>query len=110
MCNGKTWMILCVALVCCFASVSLAATPKKTAIVVPGLDCPNCAKKVSGTLSGVRGVASVKTDRETRTAYVLPGPSVQLSPKALWEAVEKIGKRPTKLSGPHGTFTSKPSF
>jgi copper chaperone CopZ len=108
MCNGKAWMVLCAALVCCFASMSLAALPKQTAMVVPGLDCPNCAKKVTGALSGVRGVASVKTDREARTAYVLPQPDLQLSPKALWEAVEQIGKRPTRLSGPNGTFTTKP--
>ena len=110
MCNRKAWMVLCVALVCCFASAALAASPKQTAIVVPGLDCPNCAKKVSGALSAVRGVASVQADRAVRTAYVLPQRDVQLSPKTLWEAIEQIGKRPTSLSGPHGTFTSKPPF
>jgi hypothetical protein len=31
-----------------------------------------------------------------------------LSPKELWEAVERAGKKPGKLTGPNGTFEAKP--
>jgi Cu+-exporting ATPase len=45
---------------------------------------------------------------DTQTAKVTPKPKAVLSPKALWEAVEKAKKTPAKLEGPSGTFTAKP--
>jgi hypothetical protein len=45
---------------------------------------------------------------EAQTAKVTPQPKTVLSPKALWEAVEKAKKTPAKLAGPGGTFTARP--
>jgi copper chaperone CopZ len=85
-----------------------AAEPAATTITISDLDCPNCAKKVAAKLSEVEGVAKVETDVDTQTAKVTPKPKAVLSPKALWEAVEKAKKTPAKLEGPGGTFTAKP--
>ena len=57
-----------------------------------------------------RGDSTVtKADAETQTATVTPDAAKAPSPKALWEAVEKAGYKPTKLVGPAGTFSAKPS-
>ena len=40
---------------------------------------------------------------------VLPQEGKTVSAKALWEAVEQAGFKPTKLEGPTGKFTAKPS-
>src|SRR5262249_43948091 len=53
---------------------------------------------------GGRGGAGVPR----RPAVVMPKPGQAVSPRALWEAVEKAGKTPTKLEGPSGTFTARP--
>jgi hypothetical protein len=36
-------------------------------------------------------------------------PEAVLSPRGLWEALEKIEKPPTRLEGPSGVFTAKPA-
>lgn len=64
---------------------------------------------MTDALEKVAGVSSVKADNKAGTAVVMPKRGADLSPHALWEAVEKVGKQPTKLVGPKGTFTSKPS-
>lgn len=82
--------------------------PAVTTITIPRLHCPVCAKKVADKLQAVPNVASVQTDLDALTAVVTPRPDTVLSPRLLWEAVEKAGKKPSKLEGPSGTFTSKP--
>jgi Cu+-exporting ATPase len=85
-----------------------AASPALTTISIADLHCAGCAKKVASKLLAVTGVASVQTNVEAGTATVAPKPEIAPSPRALWEAVEKAGKKPVKLEGPAGTFTSKP--
>jgi copper chaperone CopZ len=84
-------------------------TTTETVITIEDLDCPVCAKKVEKAVAAVGGVAKVKTDVEKQTATVTPEANKTPSAKALWEAVEKAGFRPTKLVGPSGSFTAKPS-
>ncbi len=94
----------------CFASNAVQATDaKQTTISVPGMDCGGCAKKLATAVSKVTGVAKVETDVEAKTIKITPKSQSALSPKTLWEAVENSGKKPTKLEGPYGTFTSKPT-
>jgi copper chaperone CopZ len=93
----------------CLTQVSGQTTAKTIVITIEDLDCPTCAKKVEKTVAAVSGVASVKTDVKTMTATVTPQDDKMPSARALWEAVEKAGFQPTKLEGPGGTFTSKPS-
>lgn len=52
----------------------------------------------------------VETDVKAKTLTVTPRAQVVVSPKALWEAVEKGGDAPKKLEGPNGTYTNKPQW
>jgi hypothetical protein len=40
---------------------------------------------------------------------IVPEPQTTLSPKAIWEALESVGKKPSKLVGPAGEFVTKPT-
>lgn len=86
----------------------LATNPGQTSIIVPDLDCNGCAKKVAAKLYAVPGVGAVSYTLEGKAVFVAPKDQQFLSPRALWEAVEKAGKHPTRLEGPGGTFTKKP--
>ena len=89
-------------------TATAADKPVATTIAIEDLDCPSCAKKVATKLKAVAGVAQVSCDTEKQVAVVSPKVGTAPSPKALWEAVEGAGFKPTKLSGPGGTFTAKP--
>lgn len=84
-----------------------AANSTATTITISDLECQGCAKKVTAKLKEVAGVTAVEASVEAKTATVTPKPQTALSPRALWEAVEKAGKQPIKLQGPSGTFTAK---
>lgn len=86
-----------------------AAEATETVISVPGMHCEGCAKSVVAKLVEVRGVAKATSNMESKTIKLVPKSGVVLSPKSLWEAVEKAKKTPTKLEGPSGSFTSKPT-
>ena len=90
------------------ARTALSADPPPTTISVQGMHCVACASKVAGNLQAVVGVQKAEVDADKAVAVVMAKSSVAPSPKALWEAVEKAGYKPTKLVGPSGTFTSKP--
>jgi copper chaperone CopZ len=85
-----------------------AADPVPTKIVVSDMHCISCAKKMATKLSEVPGVAKVQADVQKTTMMVTPKPEKVLSPRALWEAVEKAGYKPSKIEGPSGTFKEKP--
>jgi len=85
-----------------------AQDPSLTKITFSEMHCAGCAKTITRTLQGMPGVAQASADFQTRTAWVKPQPQLVLSPKALWEKMEKINQKPSKLEGPSGTFTSKP--
>jgi copper chaperone CopZ len=93
----------------CLAQTSAQTNTKQTVITIEDLDCPSCAKHVEKAVAKVKGVDSVKTDVEKQTATVLPQDGKTISAKALWEAIEQAGFKPTKLEGPSGKYTSKPS-
>ena len=86
------------------------ADPAMTTISVEKMCCAGCAKKIAGQLYEVRGVKAVQCDTKHRAVFVTPSQGIALSPRALWEAVEKGEDRPLQLAGPHGTFTSKPRY
>ena len=87
---------------------SAAAEPAPTVITISDLDCPSCAKKLAAKLSALEGVAKVETDVDKQTATLTPKANVTLSPKLIWETIEKAKYTPEKLEGPAGKFTSKP--
>lgn len=109
--NQRTCLLVAAAFVAVvmLAAHVRAADPPATTITVPEMDCASCAKKVGGKVAEVTGVAKVEYDVQARTLKVTPKPASTLSPKALWEAVEKGGKDPSKLEGPGGTHTKKPA-
>ena len=85
-----------------------AAEPQATTITIQGMHCGGCAAKVSRQLQTVEGVSTAQADAAQANATVSPKTNATPSPRALWEAVEKAGYKPTKLVGPNGTFTEKP--
>ena len=85
-----------------------AANPTTTAITIPDMCCKGCAKNVFNQMMQVPGVAGVQADLKAKIVMVHPLPEKAPSPRAMWEAVEKANKTPTRLQGPAGTFTSKP--
>jgi copper chaperone CopZ len=101
--------VLVMVAMCLTQVVGQTTTPKEIVITIDDLDCPTCAKKVEKAVAAVPGVAGVKTNVDKMTATVTPQAGQTPSARALWEAVEKAGFQPTKLEGPGGTFTSKPS-
>ena len=109
MTRQNCWKQVAAALVALTVGGNLqAADPVPTTITVPDMHCGGCATKVAARLSEVTGVAKVQTDLQAKKTVVTPKAQTVLSPRALWEAVEKAGKQPTKLEGPGGTFTAKP--
>ncbi|MCX8139392.1 MAG: heavy-metal-associated domain-containing protein [Gemmataceae bacterium] len=101
-------VVVASAVMLALAGTALAADIVPTVITIPGMDCGGCAKKVAAKLVAVQGVAKAEPDMETKTIKVTLKADAVLSPKALWEAVEKAKQQPMKLEGPSGTFTSKP--
>lgn len=83
--------------------------PPASTLTVPEMDCAGCAKKLGEKLAQVRGAAKVEYDVKGRTLKVTHKAGETPSPKALWEAVEKEDKAPSKLEVPGGTYTKKPA-
>jgi len=79
-----------------------------TIISVEDMDCPSCAKKIVTKLNAISGVAKVVADTDKSQLTVSAKEKANPSPKAMWEAIEKAGFKPTKLDGPAGTFSAKP--
>lgn len=89
--------------------VASANSPESvTEITIQGEFCKGCLKKIKAKMVEVPNIADVQADIKAKVVMVYPADNAQLSPRALWEAVEKAGKKPAQLAGPHGTFTSKP--
>lgn len=91
-------------------SIVHAADPPPTVITIQGMHCAGCASKVSTNLQAVNGVQKAAADAAKSTAVITAKSNANPSPKALWEAVEKAGYKPTKLVGPAGTFAAKPKL
>ncbi len=103
-----TAMALVTLAVLALGSALWAQDPALTTITVPDTHCMGCAKKMANKLYEVPGVAQVQANVEATTLTVSPKPQQAASLRALWEAVEKAGYKPSKLAEPGGTFTKKP--
>lgn len=83
--------------------------PPAYTITVPAMHCAGCAKKIVDKLATMKGVAKAEAFVATKTIKVMAKPNVTLSPKELWELVEKVEQAPTKLETPTGTVhTARP--
>lgn len=96
-----------VAAILALGAAAQAADPVPTTITVERM-CEGCAKKITTKLQEMQGVAAVKANVPAKTITVTPREQTVLSPRALWETVEKSGEHPVKLEGPSGKFTAKP--
>ena len=104
-------VVLVALLVSLSFAVAFAETTEKhyTWIFVDDMHCSNCAKKIARKLYTVSGVVKVQANVAKNYAVVTPQAGAQLSPRALWEAIEQAKFQPVKLQGPTGVFTSKPN-
>ncbi len=107
-------MCLMIASVVAFGLASVVSSeaadaPQETRIAIKGMHCPACAKKVRLKLKAMTRVKSAQVDPKTGVATVVAAEGKELSPRALWEAVEKAGYQPTELTGPSGEFKEKPT-
>lgn len=109
--NRRIFFILSTALtLSAFSGISVqAAEPEYTWIFVEDMHCSACAQKIARKLYTVGGVVKVQTDVSKNVAVVTPQPGINISPRSLWEAIEKAEFLPVKLQGPNGIFTQKPS-
>ncbi|MFO0809037.1 MAG: heavy metal-associated domain-containing protein [Gemmataceae bacterium] len=83
--------------------------PPAYTITVPGMHCAGCAKKLVDKLAELKYVARAEAFMDTKTIKVTPKPNLAVSPKELWETLEKGDQIPTKLETPTGTaYTAKP--
>jgi copper chaperone CopZ len=93
-----------------FVSPATAAEKEKTnTVMTVGEMCGGCVKKITKRFDGIEGIAKVQCSIEKKSVTLIPDKGVRLSPKGVWEIMESIGKTPTKMVTPDGTFTSKPS-
>jgi hypothetical protein len=71
-----------------------------------------CCSKESGPaiaeISKIPGVGKVVPDHKTRSLTIIPKDNAFPSPKAIWEAAEKVKIEPTRLATAHGVYNAKP--
>jgi len=94
-------------LLCGLVHAAFAAPPVHTVVTVKAL-CPNCGKKIVAKLSELPNVEGASLNLEKRAIYVRCTAGTSVSPRAIWETVERGGELPIRLDGPHGSFTAKP--
>ena len=104
---SKTANALTLLLVALSWSASNGAEPSTTTITLQAM-CEHCAQKMTKSLQQNPDIASVRTDVKSRVVAIVPRSGKELSPKMLWETVEKAREQPVRLAGPCGTFNSKP--
>ena len=78
-------------------------------VAVEGMTCGGCAKTVVKAVTAVEGVESATADVKAKTLTVVAKTGAAPSPRAVWEAVEKAGYKPTRIEGAAGTFAAKPA-
>ncbi len=109
--KSRRWFIAAaMVVVVSFGAAVQAAGPNAATAIATKKMCPVCAKKIVAKLHLVDGVAKAQADVQSRTFVVVPASGRALSPRALWETVEKNGEQPIRLAGPSGTFNDKPQF
>ena len=70
---------------------SEAPTPAPTELAVTGLNCGNCARKVTGIIQDFSGIASVSVSLENERATIRWSPDAQPDLPALLDALKRAG-------------------
>jgi hypothetical protein len=72
-----------------------------------------CCSKESGPaikeLSKISGVDKVVANHRTRSLSITTKGKATISPKAIWEAAERMQLEPTRLATTQGVYTAKPT-
>ncbi|AMV20195.1 heavy-metal-associated domain-containing protein [Planctomyces sp. SH-PL14] len=110
MAQAITRKVFCAIVLTCLVSSSVPtwAGASKTTVVTVAEMCGGCVKKINQRLDGFPGIATVSCDIKTKTVTITPQANATVSSRALWEAMDEIGKTPTKMVSPQGVFTAKP--
>lgn len=83
--------------------------PQYSAILtVKNMCCAKESVPAIKELSKVPGVGRVSVDYKTRSLMIEPAAKGVLSPRAVWEAAERVKIGPTRLATAEGVHTSKP--
>ncbi len=90
------------------ATRSLEAAETRSTVITVSEMCGGCVKKIKAKLGEYSVIDDVQCNLQAQTVTVTPKPEKALSPRGMWEVMESIGKTPSRLAGPSGTFTSKP--
>ena len=59
-------------------------------------------------ISKIPGVGKVVPDHKKRTLTIIPRDNAFPSPKAIWEAAERVKLEPIQLATAHGVYKAKP--
>jgi len=91
--------------------VALAEQPQAPAAVLTTKRM--CCSKESGPaikeISKISGVDKVVANHRDRSLSITTKRNASLSPKALWEAAERMQLEPTRLATTQGVYTTKPT-
>lgn len=83
--------------------------PQYSAILsVKNMCCAKESVPAIKELSKVPGVGRVSVDYKTRSLMIEPAAKGVLSPRAVWEAAERVKIGPVRLATAEGIHTSKP--
>ena len=97
------------ALVSTTASPLMAADPQYAAILsVKNMCCAKESVPAIKELSKLPGVGRVSVDYKSRSLMIEPAAKGVLSPRAVWEAAERVKIGPIRLATAEGVHTSKP--
>ncbi len=114
MTSSKFGLVLCAgvfSLICAPASPVSAEESQPQYAVVLSVKLMCCAKEsvpAIKELSKVPGVGRVSVDYKKRTLMIEPKAPLAPSPRAIWEAAERVKIEPIRLATPAGVYTSKP--
>ena len=91
------------------ASRISAADPQYAAILsVKNMCCAKESVPAIKELSKLPGVGRVSVDYKSRSLMIEPAAKGVLSPRAVWEAAERVKIGPVRLATAEGVHTSKP--
>lgn len=110
--NRNNCLSICVFLLIALLSSSQSQAEDKPLVattITVGEMCGGCVKQITAHFGKIKEVAKINCDIKTRTVVLYPAKDIRFSPVKLWATMESIGKKPQKLVGPDGTFTSKPT-
>ncbi len=108
---AKQWLMTVGLVLVGLVTMNTAAEPvvkSQNTVMTVGEMCGGCVTKITAKLKPMPEVGQITCDIPTKTVTVTPAAGKTLSPKTLWEAMDSIGKTPKSLTGPSGTFKSKP--